>query len=78
VLEQHHAATTFKLLSKEKTNLLINVKSDDMKLIRRLMISNILATDIKEHFNLLSRFESRFKEIKENTDIEFGNETSKY
>ena len=56
VLEQHHAAVTFKILTKETSNIFSNIKGEDYKQLRKLIISNILATDMKVHFDVISAF----------------------
>lgn len=40
----------------------MNISVETVKEIRKLMISNILFTDMKEHFSLLGDFEKRMKE----------------
>jgi cAMP-specific phosphodiesterase 4 len=62
VLEQHHAALTFKILKEDAVNITANLSIDDSKYFRRMVISNILATDMKDHFDLIKMFESRYKE----------------
>ena len=66
-LEQHHLATTFKILLNEKYNIFFNLSVETVKEIRKFMISNILFTDMKEHFSLLGLFEARMKELTEHT-----------
>lgn len=41
------------------TNILVQLKPEEFRKFRRLFISNILYTDITEHFNLIKNFESR-------------------
>jgi cAMP-specific phosphodiesterase 4 len=57
-------------LQDPKKNFLSNLKSDEFTKFRRVLIDNILFTDIKVHFNLLKDFESRMKEVDEK---KFGN-----
>lgn len=59
VLEQHHAATSIKLLCAPATNIIPNFTSAEFRDFRKLFISNILFTDITEHFNLMKNFEAR-------------------
>lgn len=63
VLEQHHLAVTFKTLHKDEYNILKNVDKQSYLEIRKFMINNILATDIKEHFTNIKKFEMDFKDI---------------
>lgn len=72
MLEQHHIATTFKILLNEKYNIFMNISVETVKEIRKLMISNILYTDMKEHFALLGDFEKRMKENLNCKEV-FGN-----
>ncbi|KAL4491826.1 hypothetical protein ABPG72_006081 [Tetrahymena utriculariae] len=60
VLEQHHIAVTFKILRKKEANILTQLPLEQVQQIRKIVISNILATDIKQHFDLLKDFELRF------------------
>ena len=46
VLENHHAAMTFKLLCNENYNILADLSDDIFKSVRKLVITNILATDM--------------------------------
>ena len=62
VLEQHHIAVTMKLLSKRENNFLESLSDQKFKEFRKMMISNILATDMSEHFKLLKSVEARQKE----------------
>ena len=47
VLEQHHIATTLKIVRKKECNIFVNLKFEKIQEIRKCFISNILATDIK-------------------------------
>jgi len=64
-LEQHHIATTFKILKKEEFNIVKNIAKSDYLIFRKNVISNILYTDNKEHFKNLKNFEEQFKETYE-------------
>lgn len=65
VLENHHVSQTYLILSNSKYNILENVSEQDYKLIRKRMISNILHTDIKKHFDLIKDFEFQLKDSNE-------------
>ena len=52
VLENHHAATAFSLMT--KTQLLQNLSASDVRAVRKRMVSAILATDMGKHKELLS------------------------
>lgn len=57
VLENHHLTATFKILKKEECNLFSSLNDKDYQIFRKLMINNILATDMKEHFNFMNIFD---------------------
>jgi len=71
VLEQHHAAVTFKILSKETSNIFSNIKGEDYKQLRKLIISNILATDMKVHFDVISAFNDVRERIEKSGEEQF-------
>lgn len=57
VLEQHHAAASWKLLLQNpKYNFLKNMSSEDKKILRSLSLELILATDLAKHFEIISSF----------------------
>ncbi|CAK67167.1 unnamed protein product (macronuclear) [Paramecium tetraurelia] len=62
ILEQHHAATTIKILRDSQTNILCNFSDQDFRTFRKQLISNILSTDMQEHFKMLKEFESRVEQ----------------
>ncbi|CAD8211408.1 unnamed protein product [Paramecium octaurelia] len=62
ILEQHHAATTIKILRDGQTNILCNFSDQDFRTFRKQLISNILSTDMQEHFKMLKEFESRIEQ----------------
>ena len=66
VLENHHSSITFKLLCQQNCNILANTTEASFKYIRKMMIYNILSTDMKKHFEILKEFEIQSKEMKEN------------
>ncbi|CAD8154379.1 unnamed protein product [Paramecium octaurelia] len=68
VLEQHHAATSIKMLCAPSTNIIPNFNSEEFRDFRKLFISNILFTDITEHFNLIKSFEARTQELNFGTE----------
>jgi hypothetical protein len=81
VLETHHIATTFKLMSNPSADILKNLDPTQKALMKRILINNILATDVREHFNQLSSFESKLNQYEDgyqqfcnydNDDFSFG------
>ena len=68
ILENHHSALTFKLLCDREYNIFFDVANDTFKYIRKYMISNILHTDMKRHFESLNAFDLKYKEFMDNPD----------
>jgi len=60
-LENMHVAEGFKLLQHPSCNIFKAVFKDDMRVIRRNIISIILATDMAQHFNHVADFRSKLK-----------------
>eukprot|EP01112_Ceratiomyxa_fruticulosa_P016098 TRINITY_DN482_c0_g1_i1.p1 TRINITY_DN482_c0_g1~~TRINITY_DN482_c0_g1_i1.p1 ORF type:complete len:634 (+),score=133.81 TRINITY_DN482_c0_g1_i1:993-2894(+) len=56
VLENHHSALSFYILSRAGSNLFVNLSSAEFKDVRRIMIEGILATDMSLHFELATKF----------------------
>ncbi|CAD8121676.1 unnamed protein product [Paramecium sonneborni] len=63
VLEQHHAALTIQVLKNTQSNILVNLNQQQFRNFRKGLISNILSTDMSEHFTLLKDFENRPKDF---------------
>ena len=61
-LEQHHAAVLFKILSVKGSNIMHLIKGDSWKSLKKHMIENILATDMKNHFSMLTKFKTHLLE----------------
>jgi len=61
VLESHHAAMAFKLTAKDpKSNIFQNLSTDEFKLIRQSVIDMVMATEMKQHFEHLAKFDNNF------------------
>uniref|UniRef100_A0A2C9K9X0 Phosphodiesterase n=1 Tax=Biomphalaria glabrata TaxID=6526 RepID=A0A2C9K9X0_BIOGL len=57
VLENHHASMCFRLTHKDPTaDIFKNLRSDEYKTMRQSIIDQVLATDMKQHFEHLSKF----------------------
>ncbi|SCP03328.1 3',5'-cyclic nucleotide phosphodiesterase, putative [Plasmodium malariae] len=74
VLENYHASITFKILQLNQCNLLKSFSEKDFRLIRLCIIELILSTDMKHHFEIISKFRIRrenedFDYIKNNDDL---------
>ena len=59
VLENHHVATSFSILSEHQYNILKPFKKDEYKKFRKIMIDAILATDMSHHFKQLGIFKGK-------------------
>ena len=59
VLENYHASTLFKTIRKSETNIFEKLTPMDYKIIRKRMISEILATDMALHGKVLSLIKSK-------------------
>jgi hypothetical protein len=55
-LENHHIAAAFSLLRKPEFNFLAALSRAEQARFRKLVIDLVLATDMKQHFSLLSHF----------------------
>ena len=58
-LENFHASTLFKTIRKSETNIFEKLTSIDYKIIRKRMVSEILATDMAFHGKVLSQIKSK-------------------
>jgi hypothetical protein len=56
VLENHHASLTFRVLQDKDCDILEHLNEDQKKEIRRIIISLVLATDMSNHFEHVSKF----------------------
>ena len=82
-LENFHSSFLFKILRKEENNIIEKFSSQDFKTIRKRMISQILATDMANHGEVISLIRSKINIWKEEeTQSPFsllsGNEKSKF
>lgn len=62
VLENHHLTTTFKILQLPNCNIFEKMDKSEFLSLRKSMISNILSTDMRDHFTILHNFEVKLKE----------------
>ncbi len=53
VLENHHCATAFRIMSRPGLDVLGNMSADFRKEVRKLMISSIMSTDMSKHAELV-------------------------
>ena len=80
ILENFHASLLFKTLRKSENNIFEKLSTIDYKIIRKRMISEILATDMANHGKVVSVIKSKIV-LNENNEFRLnllsGNEQSK-
>ncbi|KAL8426524.1 hypothetical protein Efla_004889 [Eimeria flavescens] len=59
VLENFHSCLTFRTLELKECNVFVNLEDFEFRYIRQNLIACILATDMKQHFESISRFRIR-------------------
>ena len=72
VLENFHAATLFKTIRKTETNIFEKLTTNDYKIIRKRMISEILATDMANHVKVISLIKSKLSLEENGKDFKFN------
>jgi hypothetical protein len=81
VLENFHASTLFKTIRKTQTNIFDKLTTIDYKIIRKRMISEILATDMANHGKVVSLIKSKISISEDGKDFKLnlltGNEQTK-
>ena len=80
VLENFHASTLFRTIRKTENNIFDKLTTIDYKIIRKRMISEILATDMANHGKVISLLKSKIS-LNENNEYKLkllsGNEQTK-
>jgi len=76
-LENFHLAKLFKTIRKDETNIFEKLTTQEYKIIRKRMISEILATDMAIHGKVLNNIRSKIPEylLQENNTDNIDNET---
>ncbi|CAD2104179.1 3',5'-cyclic nucleotide phosphodiesterase, putative [Plasmodium vinckei lentum] len=74
VLENYHASITFKILQLSQCNILKSFSEKEFRQIRSYIIELILSTDMKHHYEIISKFRIRrenekFDYIKDDDDL---------
>ena len=59
VLENHHLAVSFKVLRDNECNFLENLEPAQLKAFRRMVIDNVLATDMTKHLKHLGDLKTK-------------------
>lgn len=63
VLENHHCATAFGLLQDDANNFARDMDPTDYKILRTKIVDMVLATDLGQHFQLLTAFKTSVLEV---------------
>ena len=63
VLENYHTYYFFSILEKSDCNIFINLQDIAFRKYRKFIISNVLNTDMKKHFELIHKIETKFPDI---------------
>ena len=64
-LENYHCSFLFKIIKKDETNIFEKLNVDNYKKIRKRMISQILATDMANHGEVISLIRTKIKTFQE-------------
>ena len=82
VLENFHSSFLFKIIRKEENNIIEKFSTQNYKTLRKRMISQILATDMANHGEVISSIRSKINIWKETGHSRFnllsGNEKTKF
>lgn len=65
MLEQHHAAYAFKTMLKPENNILKKLDPKDSADVRKMMISCILATDMRVHFEQIKSIQALDQQLRD-------------
>jgi HD superfamily phosphohydrolase len=57
VLENYHCSLTFQIIQKEKNNILKNMSKEDKNSFRKMLLNNVLATDLSKHYPIIKKFQ---------------------
>ena len=58
VLENHHAAVTYRILYQPERDILSQLSSDQKQTVRKTIVKTILSTDMSRHFELHAKIKS--------------------
>ena len=67
VLERHHLACAFEVLSQPEHALLGNLAADEYEAVRALIIELVLHTDLSRHFTFITRLKSLAEALQEDS-----------
>jgi hypothetical protein len=63
VLENYHLSQSFQLLLKKEMNFVGHLSNSEWVLFREKIVEMVLATDLSQHYSILSLFKSRVKNL---------------
>ncbi|OMJ71591.1 hypothetical protein SteCoe_30158 [Stentor coeruleus] len=63
VLEQHHAAVTFEIMTQEDANIFQHLARETFRDLRKIMITAIIGTDMSKHYSILTNINARAKDM---------------
>ena len=72
VLENFHIASSFKIFSKDETNILKNFKEEEYRIIRKRIIESILSTDMANHQKVLANVKAKIGEFQIDKGVNFN------
>ncbi|CAM9959431.1 unnamed protein product [Ectocarpus fasciculatus] len=72
VLENYHLSEAFFLLREDECNFFRDLAPATAQEIRHIMVSMVLATDLKEHFEVLGEFNSHLADVREGVLVNEG------
>ena len=73
VLENYHCSLTFQIIQKEKNNILKNLPKELKSSFRKILINNVLSTDLSKHYVIIKKFESSI-----DADLKLINEENRF
>jgi len=63
VLENYHVAAGFTILAKDSMNFMEDLTDQEFRTVRSLVVDLILATDMSQHFDIVSAFKMRMQSL---------------
>ena len=72
MLENHHCAEAFKILTKDSSNIFANMDSEEFKIFRKYVIHGIIHTDMALHFSMVKSITSQWEKNDFNPDEELN------
>ncbi|KAK9839551.1 hypothetical protein WJX84_002829 [Apatococcus fuscideae] len=67
-LENHHLSEAFRIMRRKECNFLKRISKEKQIKLRKMMIEMVLGTDMKQHWTIMSRFQTKLQ-VKIHTNI---------